>query len=92
MNKIDERSLKVIDAQDRFGGGGGEPPMSTLDYRISRLEEDVSMIKAEVRGIREAMSDLRVELHKSLNTQTKWIVGFMVAIASVTLAIARFLF
>ena len=66
--------------------------MSTLGYRVSRLEEDVSAIKADVHGIRQEMAGLRVELHQSLNAQTKWMVGFMVAIAAVALTIARFVF
>ena len=66
--------------------------MSDLEYRVSHLEKDVSAIKEDVREIRNIIADLRVELHQSLNTQTKWMVGFMVGIAAITLAIARFLF
>ena len=66
--------------------------MSDLEYRVSHLEKGVSAIKEDVREIRNIIADLRVELHQSLNTQTKWMVGFMVGIAAITLAIARFLF
>ena len=66
--------------------------MSDLEYRVSHLEKGVSVIKEDVREIRNIIADLRVELHQSLNTQTKWMVGFMAGIAAITLAIARFLF
>ena len=76
--------------------------MSDLEHRVSHLEQDVSSIKEDVREIRkdiadarqnmmQAITNLRVELHQSLNTQTKWMVGFMAGIAAVTLTIARFL-
>ena len=65
--------------------------MSDLEHRVSHLEQDVSSIKEDVREIRKDITNLRVELHQSLNTQTKWMVGFMVGIAAVTLTIARFL-
>ncbi len=77
--------------------------MSDLEYRVSHLEKGVSAIKEDVREIRKDIADIRqnmtegnagirVELHQSLNTQTKWMVGFMAGIAAITLAIARFLF
>lgn len=54
--------------------------MSDLENRVSHLEQDVSSIKEDAREIRQ-----------SLNTQTKWMVGFMAGIAATTLTIARFL-
>ena len=65
--------------------------MSDLENRVSHLEQDVSSIKEDVRAIRKDITNLRVELHQSLNTQTKWMAGFMVGIAATTLTIARFL-
>ena len=65
--------------------------MSDLENRVSHLEQDVSSIKEDVREIRKDITHLRVELQQSLNTQTKWMVGFMVGIAATTLTIARFL-
>ena len=66
--------------------------MSDLEHCVSHLEKDVSSIKEDVREIRKDIMNLRVELHQSLNSQTKWMVGFMAGIAVVTLTIARFLF
>lgn len=65
--------------------------MSDLENRVSHLAQDVSSIKEDVRGIRRDITNLRVELHQSLNTQTKWMTGFMVGITASTLTIARFL-
>ena len=76
--------------------------MSDLEHRVSHLEQDVSSIREDVREIRkdiadvrqnmmQAITNLRVELHQSLNTRTKWMAGFMAGIAAVTLTIARFL-
>ena len=63
--------------------------MSDLEHRVSHLEQGVSSIKEDVREIRKDITNLRAELHQSLNTQTKWMVGFMAGIAAVTLTIAR---
>ncbi|AAW86533.1 hypothetical protein VF_2038 [Aliivibrio fischeri ES114] len=41
--------------------GSGEPPMTTLEQRVSHLEKDTSEIKAEVKQTRKDLIDFQIK-------------------------------
>ncbi|MCG9699613.1 hypothetical protein L1D19_05640 [Vibrio natriegens] len=71
---------------------GGEPPMTTLDYRVGRLEKDSEEIKSEIKLVNQSVNDLQIELHKSIASQTKWIAATIISVAAISLTVAKFVF
>lgn len=72
-------------------GNGGEPPMNDLEARVRNLETDISVIKSNY-ATKTDIADLRVELHKSISSQTKWLAGTIIGVATISLAVAKIIF
>ncbi|EGQ8054306.1 hypothetical protein HPX47_001665 [Vibrio alginolyticus] len=77
---------------DSSSSNGGEPPMTTLDYRVGRLEKDSEEIKSEIKLVNQSVNDLQIELHKSIASQTKWIAATIISVAAISLTVAKFVF
>ena len=84
---------------------GGEPPMSTLDKRVGNLERDVSTLqkdvaviasnyatKEDVMAVRVDIKDVIISVEQKLATQTRWMIGTMIAIAGLSIAAAKLFF
>lgn len=56
-------------------------------------KDDLRVFSAELRAeLRTEMADLRTELHQSVIGQTRWLTGYVTALAAVMLAVASLLF
>ena len=71
--------------------GGGEPPMSTLEQRVQRLETDIAVIKSNY-STKADIESVKTEMHKEINKMLIWLIGAMVAIAGLSLTIAKLFF
>ena len=54
---------KILPFPDRIKGttSGGEPPMTTLEQRVSHLEKDTSEIKADIKQVRKDLTDFQLK-------------------------------
>ncbi len=93
MKEIDEQVL--VNAQHRFGSGG-EPPMTTLEHRVIKLESDVADVKEDIHELRlemkEGLGQVQIELHKALTSQTKWFIGALLGTVAMSLTIIKLFF
>ena len=67
-----------------------------LDNLRVELRADVAVVRADIDVLRadmgRDMADLRTEMHQSIVTQTRWLVGYISAFGAIMLAVARLLF
>lgn len=76
------------------GGNGG----SHLEARVAKLETEVSGIKTDLAIIKETMAtdsrvkDILIEMHANTTKTICWLIGSMVAISSLAITIAKFIF
>lgn len=61
-----------------------------LESKVERLLIDVAVIKANY-ATREDVESVRIALHSSLSTLTKWLVGVLLIVPGVWLGLARWL-
>ncbi|WP_261371299.1 hemolysin XhlA [Yersinia mollaretii] len=96
MNSVENISYPVfrpLKNGDRGDGGGDD-----MLIRIKKLEDDVQNIKSDLAVIKsnyatkEDIASVRVELHQSISTQTKWLTATIIGTAALAMAIARFIF
>ena len=62
-----------------------------MQSRLSSLENDMKAIKTDVAVIKSNYLTIS-DLHKELGSQTKWIVGIILAASGISLAIAKLIF
>lgn len=78
--------------------GGGEPPESSLERRVAKLEKGMSVIETDIAVIKSNyatkadIAELKSELTNAIIVQTRWMMGFMATTAGISLAAAKFLF
>jgi hypothetical protein len=72
------------------GGGGGS--MDDVLKRLSNLETSVSDIRAQVSGLSVMAANMatKADLSHLESSMIKWLVGTFLAVALLTLTIARF--
>ena len=68
-------------------GGGGD----CMQERIKSLEEKAATLTTDLAIIKTTHAT-KEDLHREINTQTRWISGTIIGVAGLTLAIAKYLF
>ncbi|BET96553.1 hemolysin XhlA [Xenorhabdus taiwanensis] len=90
---LTENEGNVSHCKDGGDGGGGD-----METRVKKLEEDVHSIKVDLAVIKsnyatkEDISSVRIEVHKAIANQTKWMAATMLGIAAAAMAIAKLIF
>ena len=69
---------------------------SDMDNLRVELRSDMALLRRDMDVLRadmgRDMADLRTEVHQSIVTQTRWLVGYISAFGAIMLAVARLLF
>ncbi len=98
MNKLDNVFPIRGDLPSKRNGNSGDGGDDMLEARVKKLEEDLSLIKTDLAVIKanyatkEDIASVRIEVHKSIANQTKWMAATMLGIAAAVLAIAKLIF
>ncbi|WP_240043081.1 hemolysin XhlA [Photorhabdus luminescens] len=77
-------------------GDGGNNDM--LETRVKKLEDDLNLIKTDLAvmkanyATKEDIASVRIEVHQSIATQTKWIAATMLGITGLAIGIAKLIF
>ncbi|QHB34662.1 hemolysin XhlA [Yersinia canariae] len=69
-----------------------------LEERVKRIEESLTEIRTDIAVIKsnyatkEDIASVRIEVHQSIAAQTKWLAATMIAIAGISMAVAKLIF
>ncbi|EKO3894354.1 hypothetical protein P0F23_001759 [Vibrio metschnikovii] len=70
---------------------GGEPPMSTLEQRVSNLETDVAVIRSNY-STKADIESVKTDMHKEINKMLIWLISAMFTVAGLSIAAVKLLF
>ncbi|WP_295673022.1 hypothetical protein [uncultured Haemophilus sp.] len=68
------------------GFDGGEPPMSNLEKRVEKLEEQLSKVNTDLEVLKSNnatktdLQEMKVVFVEKIGSQTKWIVGTIIGL------------
>lgn len=68
------------------GFDGGEPPMSNLEKRVEKLEEQLSKVNTDLEVLKSNnatktdLQEMKVAFLEKIGSQTKWIVGTIIGL------------
>lgn len=68
------------------GFNGGEPPMSNLEKRVEKLEEQLSKVNTDLEVLKSNnatktdLQEMKVVFVEKIGSQTKWIVGTIIGL------------
>ncbi len=84
--------MSVVDSDEKYykkpgGSDGGDG----MDSRIKKLENDMQTIKTDL-AVMKSNYVTSADLHKEINSQTKWIITALFSALALGLAIAKFIF
>ena len=74
------------------GFDGGEPPMSNLEKRVEKLEEQLSKVNIDLEVLKSNtatkadLQGMKAELFGKFDSQTKWIVRSVIGVLLFLLA------
>ncbi|WP_228900533.1 hemolysin XhlA [Photorhabdus bodei] len=80
------------------GGNGGDGGSDMFEVRVKKLEDDLNLIKTDLAvmkanyATKEDIASVRIEVHQSIATQTKWIAATMLGITGLAIGIAKLIF
>lgn len=93
------------DHSPTYGGGGGGGGGDNMNERVKKLEDQVSSLLVDMAVIKSnyatkedtsklngTIEGVRTELHQSIASQTKWLVGSMFIALGAGLTIAKLIF
>jgi hypothetical protein len=65
-----------------------------MEARVTRLEDDMRDVKSDLRGIRDLLTDIRIELAKKPSAGALWgmvatVLGVGLAISGLTFVVAE---
>ncbi|EKN4705006.1 hemolysin XhlA [Yersinia ruckeri] len=69
-----------------------------LEKRVKQIEDSLAEIRTDMAVIKsnyatkEDIASVRIEVHQSITAQTKWLAATMIAIAGISMAIAKLIF
>ncbi|MEY0877291.1 hypothetical protein [Providencia manganoxydans] len=90
-----ERNYQMIDTDARKRidklEADATKTKNSLDESLNGIKTDVEVIKSNYATTAALHKEL-TGLQKELSAQTKWIVGFMIGIAAISLTIAKLIF
>ncbi|MFC0179014.1 hemolysin XhlA [Thorsellia kenyensis] len=73
------------------GGGRMDDRLNKLEGQVDSMKLDITVIKSNY-STKEDIANVRSEIHSTISNQTKWLAGIIIGVASIALAVARFLF
>lgn len=68
------------------GFDGGEPPMSNLEKRVEKLEEQLSKVNTDLEVLKSNnatktdLQEMKVVFLEKMGSQTKWIIGTIIGL------------
>jgi hypothetical protein len=81
--------MRESDHPPGFDGGGGGGYDGGMEKRIDNLEKDMSDVKSDV-VVMKSNYVTKADLHESVNSLIKWIVGTAVALGAAAITIMTF--
>ncbi|EPU8563190.1 hemolysin XhlA [Yersinia ruckeri] len=89
------KDVPTLPVKHGGGDGGGD---SMLEKRVKQIEDSLAEIRTDMAVIKsnyatkEDIASVRIEVHQSITAQTKWLAATMIAIAGISMAIAKLIF
>lgn len=89
------KDVPTMSAKHGGGDGGGD---NMLEKRVKQIEDSLAEIRTDIAVIKsnyatkEDIASVRIEVHQSITAQTKWLAATMIAIAGISMAIAKLIF
>ncbi|MCB5307445.1 hemolysin XhlA [Yersinia enterocolitica] len=89
------KDVPTLPAKHGGGDGGGD---NMLEKRVKQVEDSLAEIRTDIAVIKsnyatkEDIASVRIEVHQSITAQTKWLAATMIAIAGISMAIAKLIF
>lgn len=89
------KDVPTLPTKHGGGDGGGD---SMLEKRVKQVEDSLAEIRTDIAVIKsnyatkEDIASVRIEVHQSITAQTKWLAATMIAIAGISMAIAKLIF
>ena len=85
--KDDLRALEAnLRAEISVSASGLRAEMANLRTEMADLRSEV---RTEISGLRTEIADLRTEISDAIVRQTRWMLGFALALASVMITVTR---
>ncbi|MCF1610148.1 hemolysin XhlA [Serratia marcescens] len=95
MKTNDENVVQFarLPKSDGTGGGGDmlEQRVKQLEISLAEIKTDIAVMKSNY-ATKEDIASVRIEVHQSISTQTKWLAATMIGIAGISMAIAKLIF
>lgn len=98
--KVSSKVVKFASLNDSVHGDNGEPPMSDLERRVRKLEDDVSAIKQDVaimksnyatrEDLAKEIGSVKTAIAESTTTQIKWFIATICTIVGLIVMVMRF--
>ncbi|CAE15379.1 MULTISPECIES: hypothetical protein [Photorhabdus] len=83
----------------KTGGNSGDGGSNDMfEIRVKKLKDDLNLIKTDLAvmkanyATKEDIASVRIEVHQSIATQTKWIAATMLGITGLAIGIAKLIF
>ncbi|HEI8820183.1 TPA: hemolysin XhlA [Serratia marcescens] len=68
-----------------------EQRVKQLEISLAEIKTDIAVMKSNY-ATKEDIASVRIEVHQSISTQTKWLAATMIGIAGISMAVAKLIF